>query len=375
MVCPYLPPEVYGGKEVWIYKTAKELSTLGHDVTIWTSTVTHNHTVATREDGVRVFRSPVVANLRTYWTPIVSPSMPVAGSFDLFHLAEPYATGSTFAAVEAKLSGTPIVVSYHNDPLPLRAYSLPPPIKLIYDFSITTYGRTINLLKLSWARKIVVFSRAQLERSVYLRGKLVEKVEIIPMGVDESLLENPTSAGGFVLFVGRIDFRKGVHHLITAMEGIDRDLLLVGSGDVTQLKYIQDLGQRTLGDRFRMLGKISEEHLHKLYAACDVLVLPSVDPMETFGGVVVEAMAAGKAVVCTSIVGISNLVSRTRAGVVVKTGSPSDLHEGIQMVLRDRNAALEMGRRGRLVAADFTYDKVARRLLSVYEDALRERAA
>ena len=371
MVCPYFPPEVYGGKEVWIKNVAKELSALGHDVWVWTSSIRHRRPVLTHENGVRVLWSPVVANLKTYWTPIVIPKLPFADHFDLYHLAEPYATGSTLASLRARITGTPIVISYHNDPLPLRAYDLSGPVKMIYDATITAYGRTLNMLKLRWARKIVVFTKAQLRRSVYLRGKLVQKVELVPMGVDRALLDSVAGNDGSVLFVGRIDFRKGVHHLIAAMVGLNRDLVVVGSGDFRQVKYIEELGRNRLGERFKMIGNVPSGRLRELYSQCSVLVLPSIDPMETFGGVILEAMGAGKPVVCTRIVGISGLVEHTRTGLVVDSADPPRLREAIRTLLHDPGQAFEMGRRGRMVAADLTYDKVARKMLSVYEEAVR----
>ncbi|MFX0201535.1 MAG: glycosyltransferase, partial [Candidatus Hodarchaeota archaeon] len=102
-----------------------------------------------------------------------------------------------------------------------------------------------------------------------------------------------------------------------------------------------------------------------VYAACDVLALPS--GYEGFGQVLVEAMAQGKPVVATKKGSIPWLISSGKEGLLVDYGDPVELAEALITVLEDKKRARVMGRAGRKKAEKFTYDKLAKQLAEIYE--------
>lgn len=146
-------------------------------------------------------------------------------------------------------------------------------------------------------------------------------------------------------FCGRIVEEKGVDVLIRAFhllsqrrEGIELliagDYQSVAGGSIypTLTKYIQD--NQIEGIQF--LGKLPEEHLPAFYTALDVFVLPSINPLEAFGMVQVEAMRCGTPVVASDLCGVRTVVQTTGMGLVCKHGDVEDLMRCIEEVLDHR---------------------------------------
>src|SRR3989441_9765648 len=104
-----------------------------------------------------------------------------------------------------------------------------------------------------------------------------------------------------VLLVGRIVPHKGIEHFIEAARDVpDAQFLIAGEGPLlgAMKRLVATLG---VAARVRFLGRVSEENLPKVYAACDVFVLPSVSRLEAFGIVALEAMATAKPLIIADI--------------------------------------------------------------------------
>jgi rhamnosyl/mannosyltransferase len=120
-------------------------------------------------------------------------------------------------------------------------------------------------------------------------------------------------------------------------------------------------------DRVRFLGRVPDEDLASVYAACDVFVLPSVSRLEAFGIAALEAMSTAKPVVVSDIPGVREVIEDGREGLLADPVNPQDLGEKILRLLSDPEARKEMGRRGReKVLADFTIDRVTDRIEALY---------
>jgi glycosyltransferase involved in cell wall biosynthesis len=112
---------------------------------------------------------------------------------------------------------------------------------------------------------------------------------------------------------------------------------------------LQELVAREqLGGNVRFLGSLSEGELLKEYMECSLLVLPSVQ--ETTPMVIMQAMAAGKAVVATRVGGIPYLVEEGQTGLLVDSGDVPALAEAIIRLLRKDTLRVAMGQKGREVA-------------------------
>src|SRR5262249_54056295 len=149
----------------------------------------------------------------------------------------------------------------------------------------------------------------------------------------------------YVLFLSRINWKKGLDRLIDAWHHIpDCPLVIAGNDDehyqATLMERARALG---IADRVLFIGEVRDEHKWAVYERAQLFVLPSYS--ENFGNVVAEAMAMARPVVLTPEVGIAPLVRAAGAGVVTD-GAPEKLAAAIQELLADPARCLEMGRRG-----------------------------
>ncbi len=146
-------------------------------------------------------------------------------------------------------------------------------------------------------------------------------------------------------FCGRIVEEKGINVLIQAfellqMQGVDAELLLAGDykkvagGSVypALAGYIKEHKIKNI----RFLGALPEERLGEFYSSLDVFVLPSINSLEAFGLVQVEAMMCGTPVVASDLYGVRTIVMKTGMGLVCKAGNVKDLARCIKKVLENR---------------------------------------
>jgi glycosyltransferase involved in cell wall biosynthesis len=212
-----------------------------------------------------------------------------------------------------------------------------------------------------------------------------------------------------VLFVGRVSPEKGVHTLLEAWPRVlatrpDARLDIVGPASQTPRELLVDLsnepevrglsrfysgGSHDLGSYQTALRALVDptiahtvtfadyepyERLGDRYASASLLVNPSLS--ESFGMSLVEALAAGTPVVATRVGGMSEIVEATGGGVLVDRENPDALAEAIIRLLADREAAVEMGRRGaRRVAELYPWARVAQLTREIHDTAMSARAA
>jgi glycosyltransferase involved in cell wall biosynthesis len=222
-----------------------------------------------------------------------------------------------------------------------------------------------------------------------------ETIRVVYNGVDVSLfrpvpgaeLPNMPELRGkkVVLYVGHFGLRKGLINLIRAMGLVSKevpDSALVCVGGVPEWlrkgqywKYLRQLiATNELEEKVFLVDKVSNKTLPVFYSACSVFVLPSY--YEAFAKVVLEAMACGKPVVVTRDGGPSEAIQdgSSPAGLLVDFGSERQLAEALITILQDERMGREMGNNGmRRVNADFTWEKVASRIDSMYQEVLKDR--
>ncbi len=192
-----------------------------------------------------------------------------------------------------------------------------------------------------------------------------------------SALPDRGSQGPTVLFVGGFEPRKGLEHLILAMERIHRVM------PEAKLRVVAKTGFRgtdteewfrLLADRARVghavefLQSIGQDELLQCYSDSDVVVLPSRN--EGWGLSLMEAMACGKPTVATRVGGIPELVRDGVDGVLVDPGDTARLAEAITGLLRDGDMRSRMGAAGRERVAAFSWTETARATLDAYKGAL-----
>jgi glycosyltransferase involved in cell wall biosynthesis len=143
-------------------------------------------------------------------------------------------------------------------------------------------------------------------------------------------------------------------------------LVIVGDGD---LRGQFEMQARELGiaDRVHFVGKVAHSKLGPIYSASDILVLPSFPP-ESFGVVLLEAMACGRPVVAHDIPGVRSVVSDGEDGFLAHPGQTGDLQAKLQILLNDHSRRREMGLRGRAKVEEcYAWSGIIPRLEKLYE--------
>jgi len=244
------------------------------------------------------------------------------------------------------------------------------------------------------ATKIIAVSRFTAEGIINGYRISPEKVTIIPDAVDTNRF-NPSVSGHdlrerwklhsdpLVVFVGRLVQNKGLNHLIKAFASVlqeipDAKLIVVGEEGKSELvgggiknELVIMSKKLNLKNSIKFLGRASSEDLPKIYAAADVVVLPSI--MEGFGITLLEAMATAKPCIATTVGGIPDVITNGETGILVPPGDSSALYEAICTVLKDRSLARKFGEAGcRRAEEGFTWDIVAKKTVAVYERALKQ---
>ena len=159
---------------------------------------------------------------------------------------------------------------------------------------------------------------------------------------------------------------KGPMHLLNAMGNIwqsrlDVELVYVGKGDLEEAIKQQAL-KMGASERVKVLGW--RDDVYEIMPVFDLLALPSLN--EGMGRVLVEAMAAGKPVVASNVGGIPDLVYHGRNGLLVEPADEAGLSVAIEKLLADENMRHAMGKRGQIVARDFSEEKMIQKIDSLY---------
>ncbi len=200
--------------------------------------------------------------------------------------------------------------------------------------------------------KIAVSKSAERSISRHFPGDY----RIIPNGVDihrfgpHVMPEDGLREGNekIILFVGRIEPRKGLSTLLKAFEkllkqGENVKLLVVGD---TPLRKVFELKAQKFGSRVKFLGKVTAEEIPGIYRASDVFVAPATGK-ESFGIVLIEALASGKPVVASDIDGYREIISHGVDGFLVEPGDADSLARHIEKILKNPELASKMGEMGR----------------------------
>jgi phosphatidyl-myo-inositol alpha-mannosyltransferase len=359
LVCPY-SFDVPGGVQTHVRDLAEELLRLGHEVSVLAPAddddamppyvVPAGRAVPVPYNGsvARLLFGPVSAARVRRWVR--------EGDFDVLHVHEPTSPSLGVLACWAAIG--PIVATFHMSAERSRG--------LIAAGSILQTA----LEKVS----------ARIAVSEYARTTLVEHfggdAVLIPNGVNvgsyrgAKRLDDPPGVDGARLgFLGRIDEpRKGLQVLLAAMPAIvasrpEVQLLVAGPGDVDDLRDDLEVG---IASNVTLLGLVSDEDKARLLASVDLYVAPNTGG-ESFGIVLLEAMAAGAPVLASNLEAFRRVLEEGRSGALFTNEDPADLARLAVALLADPAA-----RRGLREAADVTvarYDwtVVAQQVIAVYE--------
>lgn len=383
----YYPAHRYGGPVKSIHEMGRHLVDMGVDVTVFTTNVDGpgnlDVPVGTQVfiDGVKVSYFPV-EKPRSYFR---SPQLAAVlherlKEFDLAYINWLYVYPTMVATRECLRQKVPYVLSP-------RGMLDPNAIALHGTLKKKLYLNLIERKHLYGAAAVHFTSTGERDQATG-SGWRVNPV-VVPNGVDLSehpsapdpkpfLLLFPKLAGKkMVLFLGRMNYIKGLDLLAKAWPLVVKavsnvHLVLAGPDDDGYAEKIKGwLVEGEVESSATFTGMLLGENKLAALAAADVFVASSY--LESFGMAIVEAMACGKPVVITDRVNICREVEQAGAGIVTSC-DPASIAEALIKILKNPEAASDMGKKGRkFVEHNFTWDKAAREMIKVYEDILVSR--
>jgi len=216
----------------------------------------------------------------------------------------------------------------------------------------------------------------------FVEGYFPGEYTVIPNGINLEWWQRPTTPiRGFaddrpnVLFLGRLENRKGLKYLIRAFERVRNEvprarLIVAGEGrlrgGLERYVWRHDME----GDVF-FTGFVPAEDRPRLFASCDVFCAPSTG-QESFGIVLLEAMACGKPIVASNIDGYRDVVTNRREGLLVPVKDESAIASALIELLTDPRRREELAEQGRRTVQQYSWSRVARWILD-YITEVRER--
>lgn len=201
---------------------------------------------------------------------------------------------------------------------------------------------------------------------------------IVPNGVDVGRfadgpgLDRLAGEGPVLLFVGRLEQRKGLEHAIRAFAHLKTrhpSLRMVVVGDGPERERCQELLPAGLRVDVDMLGRVSDDDLPRCYRSADVFVAPATGG-ESFGIVLLEALAAGTPVVASDLPGFRSVVDDGRTARLVPPGDARGLADAVDALLSNQTLREAQVAAGREAVEEYDWPWVATRLRSIYRDVV-----
>ncbi|MBB5915635.1 phosphatidylinositol alpha-mannosyltransferase [Nocardia transvalensis] len=357
MVCPY-SFDVPGGVQSHVVELAEVLIERGHRVSVLAPAaegtplpdyvVSAGKAVAIPYNGsvARLSFGPTAYNRLRRWI--------AENDFDVLHIHEPNAPSLSMLAL--KVAEGPIVATFHTS--------------TTKSLVLSTFQGVLRPYHEKISGRIAVSELARRWQVEALGSDAVE----IPNGVDvpgfarAPRLEGYPRPGGTVLFLGRYDEpRKGMAVLLGALPELvrrhpDVEILIVGRGDEARLR--REAGD--LAGHLRFLGQVSDAEKASAMRSADVYCAPNLGG-ESFGIVLVEAMAAGTPVVAGELDAFRRVLRDGAAGVLVPVGDSARLAVAINELLGDPDRREALVRAANQVVGEYDWPVVAEQILRVYE--------
>ena len=357
MVCPY-SFDVPGGVQSHVLQLAEVMRARGQDVSVLAPSSPHvilPEFVVSAGRAVPIPYNGSVARLQ------ISPSVHgkvrrwlTEGEFDVLHLHEPNAPSLSMWAL--RIAEGPIVATFHTS---------------------TTKSLTLSvvqgLLRPMQEKIVGRIAVSDLARRWQMEALGSDAVEI-PNGVDVASLRSAPLLEGYprpaktVLFLGRYDEpRKGMAVLIDALSSlVERfpglQLLIVGRGNEDELQAKAG----GLASHLRFLGLVDDAAKASALRSADVYCAPHLGG-ESFGIVLVEAMAAGTPVVASDLHAFRRVLCDGQAGRLVPVDDSAALAEGLIAVLQDESLAKRYAAAGEEAVRRYDWPVVANQIMRVYE--------
>ncbi|TRZ52662.1 MAG: glycosyltransferase family 1 protein [Dehalococcoidia bacterium] len=286
-------------------------------------------------------------------------------NFDIIHLHEPLMP--MLCTTVLRLSQTTNIGTFHAF-AGRPSYSFAKPLAM-------------RFLK-KWFRKLdgkIAVSKPAME---FANKHLPGDYTIIPNGVDLAHfspdvppIDEFCDGKLNILFTGRLEKRKGANYLLKAYQRVkeeipDSRLIIVGPGTRLRNKYEKHVKRHGLKDVV-FIGYASYDDLPRYYKTADIFCAPATG-RESFGIVLLEAMAIGKPIVASNIEGYASLLTHGAEGLLVPPKDKEALAQALISLMTDESLRQQMGARGILKAKEYDWKYLTQRILDYYISILSQ---
>lgn len=349
LVCPYsltLP----GGVQGQVMGLARSLRRLGHEVRVLGPC-----------DGAPpdTFVTPLGNSLPTAVNGSIAPLAPDPSAalrtiralrdedFDVLHVHEPLAPGPTMTSTLMRTA--PVVATFHA----------------AGDSASYKYlNGVVRAIARGIDRRVAVSKDAAELAERYLGGDY----DIVPNAVELDRFEGgDVRKERAIFFCGRHEPRKGLEVLLGALVDLPSDVRVWIASDGPETARLT--AEYSADPRIEWLGRIGDDEKNDRLRRCAVFCAPSLGG-ESFGVVLLEAMAAGTAIVASSIDGYRNVATHGATALLTEPGDRRQLAEALQSVLTDSSLSERLVAAGRHRAREFSMDSLARTYLDLYRSTI-----
>lgn len=360
VVSPEYPPNTVGGLGTHVHALTAALASQGTYIELF---VPGHNAYHSNDSRINIHPVPISSSHSEgeYWLRFalgaVASAKRLAGPVDVIHCHDWFSTLAGLAL--RKLLSVPLVLTIH---LPQNNPSLLP----------------FENLGLLCADAVIVNSH-MVAREIATRKLSSHPSVVIPNGVDLSLFRPPDAALArpqTILFAGRLVSQKGVDVLLRAVRVLlfrfpAARLIIAGDGD--DVLYLRRLC-RYLGisEEVSFVGWQSPRSLVNLYQTARVVAVPS--HYEPFGLVALEALACATPVVASDTGGLADIIRNGVDGYLFPANDHLRLAHRLAILLSDSSFAAELGKAGRMRAAEFPWARVAAQTQNLYEETRRSQA-
>ncbi|HEX9712052.1 MAG TPA: glycosyltransferase family 4 protein [Actinomycetota bacterium] len=278
---------------------------------------------------------------------------------ELIHIHEPFSPSVSLLALQA--AKVPVVATFHAA-IDSRVYRAAGP-----------YLRRL-------ARKIAIRIAVSRAARDTIESVLGPGARIIPNGLDVSVyagIEPVNPEAKTVLFFGRLEERKGPQVLLEAIPqvlAVEPDATFVIAGDGPLRRKLEDMVAPEHRASVSFVGSFTDGARSSLLSAASIACLPAIGG-ESFGIVLLEAMAAGRPVVASAIPGYAAVAEHDVHGFLFSPGDPEALAAALIRLLGDPQAVRLMGEAGRAHAARYDWSVLIGEIEDAYLEALRPTTA
>jgi D-inositol-3-phosphate glycosyltransferase len=287
--------------------------------------------------------------------------------------------------LQAPMAHMSHTLGYPKNSAVQQAWEREPPTRLQVEYEV-----------LKRSDRLVAESQASKDHMVHDYGVDPQRIEIIPCGVDTSIFHPRDRRqarrqlglpdGPLLLFIGRLQPLKGIDTLLRCAHDVrrrhdDLQVLIIGGGvdsddphERQERQRLLDLVQTLdLAKHVRFIDAQPQEQLAHYYTAADVLVAPS--HYESFGMVVLEAMACGAPVVASRVGGLASTVLHGQTGFLAPVGDAPAFARGVEQLISAPALRQSMSEAAQQRAQAYAWPRIMKRTLQLYRELRGQNSA